>query len=52
MKRINKIKAKSKSTELTWLYFGIITSNVVKISEQRTQQKKEKEKEIKVKKVA
>ena len=47
---LNKIKAKSKSTELTWLYFGIITCNVVKISEQREQLKKEKE--IKSKKAA
>ncbi len=30
-----KIKAKSKGNELVWLYFGIITSNVVKIAEQR-----------------
>lgn len=30
-----KIKAKNKGNELVWLYFGIITSNVVKIAEQR-----------------
>lgn len=30
-----KIKAKNKGNELVWLYFGIITSNIVKIAEQR-----------------
>jgi hypothetical protein len=40
---LSKIKAKTKSNELVWLYFGIITSNVVKMSEQRAKQSKEKE---------
>jgi len=49
---LNKIKAKSKSNELTWLFFGIITSNVVKITEQREKQKKENLKHEKLKKAA
>ena len=49
---LSKIKAKSKSNELTWLYFGIITSNVVKISEQREKLKKENIKQEKLKKAA
>lgn len=47
---LTKIKAKTKSNELTWLFFGIITSNVVRISEQREKQRKEKRKHERLKK--
>lgn len=49
---LTKIKAKSKSNEFTWLYFGIITSNVVKITEQREKLKKENLKHERLKKAA
>lgn len=50
---LTKIKAKSKESELVWLYFGIMTSNVVKIVEQRAQKlQKEKQKLFKPPKMA
>jgi len=49
---LNKTKAKSKSNEFTWLFFGIVTSNVVKITEQREKQKKKNLKHEKLKKTA
>lgn len=50
---LTKIKAKTKETELVWLFFGVITSNVVKIATQRTQKlKAEKQKLLEARKAA
>lgn len=43
---LSKIKAKSKENELVWLYFGIITSNVVKITENRVKKRQEEKQKI------
>lgn len=39
---LSRIKARTKTTEVLWLYFGIHTANVVRISKRKNQQKTQK----------
>jgi hypothetical protein len=39
---LGKIKAWSKTTEIAWIFFGILTSNAVTIAKRRTGSKAEK----------
>ena len=34
---LNRVKARTEKTEILWIFFGVMTSNAVKIAERRTE---------------
>lgn len=40
---LRKIKARTKETEMVWMFFGVMTANAVAIATRRVQKQKEKE---------